>query len=96
MSSSQVLNTVPVFDGSNYRKWADRMKAYLQMFNLWGIVNGDEKEPEEPLPTTVGSGDSAREVPPTAELLEKFLLLRNRRRRTQRRRRIGTGTMKLP
>ena len=43
------------------------MKAYMQMFNLWGIVNGDEKEPEEPVSTTVGSGDSAREVPPTAE-----------------------------
>jgi hypothetical protein len=46
-SANSVLNSLPTFDGSNYRRWADRMKPYLQMYNLWGVVAGDEEDPDD-------------------------------------------------
>ena len=39
MSASNSLTTlVPVLDGTNYRRWAELMKAYLQQQGVWIIV----------------------------------------------------------
>jgi hypothetical protein len=65
MSKNNILASVPTFDGSNYRRWADRMKAYLQMFNLWGVTNGDEVRPEDLTPRP-GATESAPPIQPTA------------------------------
>lgn len=46
MSSNNVYASLLIFDGSNYKRWADRMKLYLQMFNLWGVVEREEENPE--------------------------------------------------
>jgi hypothetical protein len=67
MSFNQIFNLVPVFDGSNYRKWADKMKVYLQMYNLWGITSGTEKQPTEPEAYRTGSGEQVQVHQLTAE-----------------------------
>ncbi|KAJ2914384.1 hypothetical protein MD484_g6037, partial [Candolleomyces efflorescens] len=48
---NSIFNTVPVFDGSNYLRWKEKMKSYLQVQNLWLIVNGTETK----LPALVAS-----------------------------------------
>ena len=42
MSSTQELNinTIPIFDGSNFFEWEAQMTGYFQVKNLWRIVNG--------------------------------------------------------
>ena len=36
--SNQLTQLVPVLDGTNYRRWAELMKAYLQQQGVWIIV----------------------------------------------------------
>ena len=36
--SNSLQTLVPVLDGSNYRRWAELMKAYLQSMGLWIII----------------------------------------------------------
>jgi hypothetical protein len=77
MSSNNVYATVPTFDGSNYRRWADRMQAYLQMQNLWGVTIGDETKPSD-LGPRPGATDTAPPIQPTAaEVAEQTKLQRN-------------------
>ena len=47
MSSSQELNinTIPIFDGSNFFEWEAQMTGYFQVKNLWRIVNGTRTLP---------------------------------------------------
>ena len=37
--SNALQTLVPVLDGSNYRRWAELMQAYLQQQEVWIIVN---------------------------------------------------------
>ena len=37
--SNNLTQLVPVLDGTNYRCWAELMKAYLQQQGVWIIVN---------------------------------------------------------
>ena len=40
MSASNSLTTlVPILDGTNYRRWAELMKAYLQQQGSWIMVD---------------------------------------------------------
>ena len=40
MSASNSLTTlVPVLDGTNYRRWAELMKAYLQQQGSWIMID---------------------------------------------------------
>ncbi|KAJ3002849.1 hypothetical protein NUW54_g5624 [Trametes sanguinea] len=36
--SNSLQNLVPILDGSNYHRWADLMKAYLQQQQVWFVV----------------------------------------------------------
>ncbi|KAJ3010270.1 hypothetical protein NUW54_g2534 [Trametes sanguinea] len=36
--SNPLQNLVPILDGSNYHRWADLMKAYLQQQQVWFVV----------------------------------------------------------
>jgi hypothetical protein len=72
MSSNQVFSSIPIFDSSNYRRWADKMKSYLQMYNMWGVTIGTEKEPTKPLAYRTGSGDMAQVYQPTVEQLAQY------------------------
>ena len=47
MSSSQELNinTIPIFDGSNFFEWEAQMTGYFQVRNLWRLVNGTRTLP---------------------------------------------------
>jgi hypothetical protein len=72
--SNNIFASVPAFDGSNYQRWADRMKAYLQMNNLWGVTGGDEKCPEDLTPIP-GATESAPPIQPNAaEVAERTKL----------------------
>ena len=37
--SNALQTLVPVLDGSNYRRWAELMQAYLQQQEVWIIVD---------------------------------------------------------
>ena len=39
MSSNSLTTLVPVLDGTNYRRWAELMKAYLQQQGSWIMVD---------------------------------------------------------
>jgi hypothetical protein len=39
--SSAFLNTIPIFNGTNYSRWNEMMKAYLRSQQLWSVVSGD-------------------------------------------------------
>ena len=52
--SNSLQTLVPILDGSNYRRWAELMKAYLQLMGSWIII----EHPlglEPPTPATDGS-----------------------------------------
>ena len=40
-SQSFVPATPPKFDGQNYSIWSIKMKAYLQAFGLWDVMEKD-------------------------------------------------------
>ena len=54
MSSLEKL--VPVLDGSNYRDWSVMMMSYLQLQELWEVVDGNLRIPTAPTPTTAADG----------------------------------------
>jgi hypothetical protein len=72
MSSNQIFSSVPVFDGSNYRRWADKMKAYFQIYNLWGVTSGVEKLPKEPQAYTMGTGADQVVTQPTEVQMAEY------------------------
>ena len=37
--SNNLQNIVPVLDGSNYHRWAELMKVYLQQQGVWLIID---------------------------------------------------------
>ncbi|CDO73979.1 hypothetical protein BN946_scf185043.g28 [Trametes cinnabarina] len=37
--SNSLQNLIPILDGSNYQRWAELMKAYLQQQEVWFVVN---------------------------------------------------------
>ncbi|CDO77987.1 hypothetical protein BN946_scf184472.g1, partial [Trametes cinnabarina] len=37
--SNSLQNLVPILDGSNYQRWAELMKAYLQQQEVWFVVD---------------------------------------------------------
>ena len=39
MSSNSLTTLVPVLDGTNYRRWAELMKAYLQQQGSWIMID---------------------------------------------------------
>ena len=40
-SQSFVTPTPPKFEGQNYSIWSIKMKAYLQAFSLWEVIEED-------------------------------------------------------
>ena len=52
--SNSLQTLVPVLDGSNYRRWAELMKAYLQSMGSWIIIERPTGI-EPPTPATDGS-----------------------------------------
>ncbi|KAJ2923106.1 hypothetical protein H1R20_g13989, partial [Candolleomyces eurysporus] len=52
------LSVVPVFDGSNYTRWASAMRSYLQFQSLWQIVSGQSELPDELVDTEAIPADS--------------------------------------
>ena len=52
--SNSLQTLVPVLDGSNYRRWAELMKAYLQSMGSWIIIERPTGL-EPPVPATDGS-----------------------------------------
>jgi len=45
MSSTSAINTVPLFNSSNYNDWLSGMKAYLQVQKLYGHASGAKARP---------------------------------------------------
>ncbi|KAJ2934250.1 hypothetical protein H1R20_g2856, partial [Candolleomyces eurysporus] len=52
------LSVVPVFDGSNYTRWASAMRSYLQFQSLWQIVSGQSELLDELKDTQAIAADS--------------------------------------
>jgi hypothetical protein len=44
---SQNLNSIPVFDGTNYGYWKARMRFFLKSIDVWKIVETGWIKPEE-------------------------------------------------
>ncbi|KAF9266305.1 hypothetical protein L218DRAFT_997062 [Marasmius fiardii PR-910] len=65
MSSANSLKThVPMtFDGTDWQVFPSLSKAYSMMSGFWGHLNGDEEEPTQLQPITIGKGDSAVTTP---------------------------------
>ena len=63
-SSSSVLNTLPILNGSNYTQWAVEMQSYLMTQGLWMILSGIETMPAELSAAAEGTkgGPTAKEV----------------------------------
>lgn len=59
--SSFFNRLVSVLDGTNYCDWSVLMQSYLQLNDLWEVVDGNLCIPEQPQPTTrtTGTGDQA-------------------------------------
>src|SRR5580765_3395595 len=74
--SSSLEHLVAMLDGTNYRRWAQDMKAYLQKEELWEIISQDYPIPVRPSPITrtQGTGDAATvvEVPPLAPVMQEY------------------------
>ena len=49
--STSLERLVPVLDGTNYRDWAVLMQSFLQMQELWDVVDGAHR-----MPTTLTPG----------------------------------------
>jgi hypothetical protein len=43
--SSSLERLVPILDGTNYRDWAVLMQSYLQLQDLWEVVDGGHRMP---------------------------------------------------
>ncbi|KAF8798350.1 hypothetical protein BYT27DRAFT_7123076 [Phlegmacium glaucopus] len=54
--SSESLELVPLFDGTNYTSWATTMAAYLKMQGLWQITKGSVNRPQSP---AISASDAA-------------------------------------
>ena len=53
----------PVFSGENYVMWSIKMKAYLQAFDLWGVVETeDDPTPLRTNPTIAQMKQHSEEV----------------------------------
>src|SRR5580765_5105977 len=74
--SSSLERLVAMLDDTNYRRWAQDMKAYLQKEELWEIISQDYPILTRPSPTTriQGTGDAATvvEVPPPAPVMQEY------------------------
>ena len=53
---SSLKKLVPLLDGSNYRDWSVMMQSYLQLQELWEVVDGNFRMPQEPQPTRDATG----------------------------------------
>ena len=51
--SNSLQTLVPILDGSNYRRWAELMKVYLQSMGSWIIIDRPAGL-EPPVPATDG------------------------------------------
>ena len=49
--SKDIVNSVQIFDGSNYQQWKPMMKAFLQTQNVWNFVENDPMPEMEDLNT---------------------------------------------
>jgi hypothetical protein len=47
MATSQNLNSVPAFDGTNYGYWKARMRFFLKSIDVWQIVESGWTKPED-------------------------------------------------
>src|SRR5882757_1382162 len=48
--SSNTVAMVPIFNGSDYRVWAQKMEDYLKSLKLWRFVTGTTTRPTPVLP----------------------------------------------
>jgi hypothetical protein len=55
--SSSLERLVPILDGTNYHDWAVLMQSYLQLQDLWEVVNGSPR-----MPAALASGATASET----------------------------------
>jgi len=55
--SSSLERLVPVLDGMNYRDWAVLMQLYLQLQDLWEVVDGSHR-----MPAALAAGATASET----------------------------------
>ncbi|KAF9262948.1 hypothetical protein L218DRAFT_987954 [Marasmius fiardii PR-910] len=74
MSSANSLKThVPMmFDGTDWQVFSSLFKAYSMMSGFWGHLNGDEEEPMQLQPITIGEGDSAVTTPVSPEDMKEY------------------------
>jgi hypothetical protein len=47
LSNNNIVNQIPVFDGSNYRAWSMVMCAFLRSQGLWQLTVGYNTHPSE-------------------------------------------------
>ena len=53
--SSSLERLVPVLDGTNYRDWAVLMQSFLQLQDLWEVVDGTHRTPTALTPGATAS-----------------------------------------
>ena len=57
--SSSLERLVPILDGTNYRDWAVLMQSYLQLQDLWEVIDGDHRMPTALTPSASASQTTA-------------------------------------
>jgi hypothetical protein len=60
--SSSLERLVPILDGTNYRNWAVMMQSFLQMQELWDVVDGAHKMPTALDPSATAAQTAAYNV----------------------------------
>jgi hypothetical protein len=70
--SGSLNRLVPVLDGMNYCGWSVLMQSYLQMQELWEVVDGNWRIPAQPTSTTTGTGANAVTTQPTDAEREEY------------------------
>jgi hypothetical protein len=64
--SSSLEHLVPVLDGTNYRNWAVMMQSFLQMQEIWEVVDGAHRMPAALDPSATAAQTAAYNVAYTA------------------------------
>jgi hypothetical protein len=67
LDRTKLSTTMPIFNGLNYREWADAIKSFMQYNSVWFLIKGygstaTTKQSGMPQPTLATNSSNAAEV----------------------------------